>query len=270
MLLRPYTKFHEYILLHITIFVNIYWNSYQPIPQSPIFFTKAASAICGATDDVVYPADTLLLDYEIELGVVLGRTVGKKDVITHENLADYVLGITLFNDISARDLQLRAGQWFLGKSYRTFAPLGPFIQRMDQAAQSRLYDLTLELDIYAADGTNPSGKGQKGTTAQMIFRVHELLNCLRKKLDLLPGDVVATGTPCGVALGSPPKYKMRLAEIIGMPQAERIEHFISSEVKDNRRYLSAGDIMKTRIYSRDGAVDLGQQSNRIIRDETTI
>lgn len=240
----------------------------MPIPKSPVFFTKSAGAVCGATDSVVYPSDVSLLDYEVELGVVMGKAAGKKDVITHDNLGEYVLGITLVNDVSARDIQLRGGQWFLGKSYRTFAPVGPCIQKIDSAVLYRLYDLVLELRIYAPDGKPDGGKGQKGTTANMIFKVHELLNCLRDKFDLLPGDVIATGTPCGVALGSAPKFKMRMAEILGVPQALRIERFIASEIHHNHRYLAIGDVMEARIYSEDGVVDLGKQNNRIIRDET--
>jgi 2-keto-4-pentenoate hydratase/2-oxohepta-3-ene-1,7-dioic acid hydratase in catechol pathway len=240
----------------------------MPIPKSPIFFTKAQSAICGPADDVVYPSGVSLLDYEVELGVVMGRAAGRKDVITNENLGDYVLGITLFNDVSARDLQLRAGQWFLGKSFRTFAPMGPYIQRLDPASLFRLYELTLELRVCRPDGTPFPDKGQKGTTADMIFRVHELLNCLREKLDLQPGDIIATGTPRGVALGSPPRFKARIAEILGIPQAQRIDRFIASEIRNNRRYLAPGDIMEARIYSGDGEVDLGVMKNRVIRDET--
>ena len=100
----------------------------------------------------------------------------------------------------------------------------------------------------------------------MIFKVHELLNCLREKFDLLPGDVIATGTPCGVALGSPPRYKVRLAEILGIPQAKRMERFIDSEIRNNRRYLAVGDVMEARIFSDDGVVDLGTQRNRVIGD----
>jgi 2,4-didehydro-3-deoxy-L-rhamnonate hydrolase len=238
----------------------------MPIPKSPIFFTKAASAICGPADDVIYPSGVSLLDYEIELGVVMGRRAGRSDVITHENLGDYALGITLFNDVSARDLQLRAGQWFLGKSFRTFAPMGPVIQRLDPDTLSRLYDLALELRVLTPEGRPHADKGQKGSTASMIFKVHELLNCLREKFDLLPGDVIATGTPCGVALGSPSRLKVRMAEILGIPQAERMDRFIASEIRNNRRYLAVGDIMEARIFSDDGIVDLGTQRNSVIGD----
>ena len=134
----------------------------MPIPKSPIFFTKAASAICGPTDDVVYPSGVSLLDYEIELGVVMGRRAGRKDAITHDNLADYALGITLFNDVSARDLQLRAGQWFLGKTFRTFAPMGPVIQRMDPGTLSRLYDLALELRVLTPEGKPTRTRDRRG------------------------------------------------------------------------------------------------------------
>ncbi len=238
----------------------------MPLPKGPIFFTKSAGAICGPGDDVVYPSGVCLLDYEVELGVVMGRAAGRKDVITHENLGCYVLGIVLFNDVSARDVQLRSGQWFLGKTFRTFAPMGPAIQRMDEDTLARLYELTLVLKVYSQDGAPRQDKGQKGTTANMIFRVHELLECLRGKFDLQPGDVIATGTPCGVALGKPPRLKARMAEILGIPQAARTERFIASEIAHNTRYLTAGDIMEARIYSEDGAVDLGVLKNRVVRE----
>ncbi len=234
-----------------------------PIPESPIFFTKAPGALCGSHDDIVYPVSVSLLDYEIELSVIIGKRISHNDTITGMNLPEYVLGITIMNDISARDIQLLSGQWFLGKTYRTFAPLGPFVQVLDDEICERLSNLTLELQVFGPDGTPYEKKRQRGTTKNMVFALPELINCLTEKFDLRPGDVIATGTPGGVALTQPSRLKMRLAEILGIPQRKRIELFLEGERKNNNNYLIRGDTISARIFSDDGIVDLGEQRNRV-------
>lgn len=235
----------------------------MPLPKSPIFFTKPHGSLCGALEDIVYPAGVTLLDYEVELAVVVGRRIGINDEVNGDNLHRYLLGITICNDVSARDMQLSAGQWFLGKSYRTFAPLGPVVQTIDGAVYERLYGLDLELVVTDARGENPHSKGQRGKSADMVFRIHELIGALQKRTDLLPGDVIATGTPAGVALGSPGRLKSRMAEILGIAPGKRIAMFLDGERAHNRRYLRPGDRLKLGIRSPDGTVDLGEQRNTI-------
>jgi 2-keto-4-pentenoate hydratase/2-oxohepta-3-ene-1,7-dioic acid hydratase in catechol pathway len=235
----------------------------MPIPRSPIFFTKPAGALCGARDAVIYPESVSLLDYEVELGIIIGTTIGKEDMITSENLHDYIIGIAIFNDVSARDIQMASGQWFLGKSFRTFAPLGPFIQVIEEGSATSIGNLNLELQVFSPDGKPYENKRQEGNTKNMIFNVETLINCLREKFDLRPGDVIATGTPRGVALAQPGRVRMRIAEILGIPQGKRIALFLEGEKKNNRKYLERGDTIRARIFSDDGKIDLGEQENRI-------
>ncbi len=234
----------------------------MPIPASPVFFTKAG-ALAGAHDDIVYPEGVRLLDYEVELALVVGAPVTRHSVVTADNLPSYILGIAIMNDVSARDVQLAAGQWFLGKSFRGFAPLGPVVQTLDDGVLERLDALELELSAYNALGAPYDYKRQSGTTADMIFRPHELVRRLKEQFDLLPGDVIATGTPRGVALGRPSRFRARLAEILGMPQGERVARFLEGERRHNPKYLVRGDRVEARIRSADGAVDLGVQRNFI-------
>ncbi len=236
----------------------------MPLPKSPVFFTKSSGALCGPLDDVVYPEGVMLLDYEVELGLIVGRRIGKGDIVTHENLGEHLLGIACFNDVSARDVQLQSGQWFLGKTYRTFAPLGPLVQTIDPELLRRLYYLRLGLQVLDGNGNPYEEKMQNGSTADMIFKAHELVNCLRERFDLLPGDVIATGTPRGVALSRPPRFKLRMAEILGVPQGKRNEKFIASEIRTNPRYLQRGDTITARIFTDDDIVDLGRQRNRVV------
>lgn len=234
----------------------------MPIPASPVFFTKAG-ALAGAHDDIVYPKGVKLLDYEVELALVVGAPVTRHSVVTADNLPSYILGIAIMNDVSARDVQLVAGQWFLGKSFRTFAPLGPVVQTLDEPVLSRLDALELELSAYNALGAPYDYKRQRGTTADMIFRPYELVRRLKEQFDLSPGDVIATGTPRGVALGRPSRFRARLAEILGVPQGERIARFLEGERRHNPKYLVRGDRVESRIKSADGVVDLGVQRNHI-------
>lgn len=239
----------------------------MPLPKSPIFFTKPSSSLCGARDDIVYPSSVQLLDYEVELAVIIGKKIGKRDEVRADNLAEYLLGIAAFNDVSARDVQLSRGQWFLGKSFRTFAPLGPIVQTMDDEAAKRLYALNLELSVIDAQGQNPHARGQRGTTSEMVFPVHRLIEVLKERMDLHPGDVIATGTPHGVALRSPSRLQTRIAEIFGIPPAKRIASFLEAEKKTNPRYLRVGDTVTVRIASGDGVVDLGEQRCRIVSEK---
>jgi 2-keto-4-pentenoate hydratase/2-oxohepta-3-ene-1,7-dioic acid hydratase in catechol pathway len=239
----------------------------MPVPANPVFFTKSHGALCGGYDAVVYPRQVALLDYEIELAVIIGRAICNNTPLTEENLQEYILGIAIMNDVSARDIQLSRGQWFLGKSFRTFAPLGPVLQVFDRDVAGKLYDLTLSLSVSDSMGRRYENKKQHGTTGNMIFPISRLLNELRACVDLLPGDVVATGTPAGVAMSSPGRLETRVADILGIPQGRRIARFLARERKTNHRYLQPGDVVESRVYSSDCAVDLGIQRNEIIGDE---
>jgi 2-keto-4-pentenoate hydratase/2-oxohepta-3-ene-1,7-dioic acid hydratase in catechol pathway len=172
-------------------------------PKEPIVFFKATSCICGPDDAVVVPRDCTKLDWEVELGVVIGRTA--KYVGATEAL-DYVAGYCVVNDVSARDFQLeRGGQWVKGKSADTFGPLGPWLVTRDEVPDPQALEIWLELD---------GARVQNGTTADMIFGVAEIVGYLSRFMTLHPGDVITTGTPAGVGLGMKPPVFLQPGQVM--------------------------------------------------------
>jgi len=167
-------------------------------PAFPIFFTKAPSSVVGPGDDVeAHQNLTSALDYEAELAVIIGK--GGRGILPEDAMA-HVWGYTLINDLTARDLQQRHKQWFLGKSLDTFCPMGPWAVTADEVDVN---DLTLE--CYVNDELR-----QKASTADLIFRIPDLIATLSAGITLQPGDLIATGTPAGVGIGfDPPRYLTR-------------------------------------------------------------
>ncbi len=167
-----------------------------PIPEEPILFMKAPSCICGANDDVLLPPGSEKLDWEVELGVVIGETcrhVGEAEALEH------VAGYCIVNDVSERAYQMeRGGQWVKGKSYDSFGPIGPYLVTRDEVPDPQ--DLEMFLDVNGA-------RVQTGHTGTMIFAVAEIVSYLSRFMTLRPGDLITTGTPPGVGLGfKPPRY----------------------------------------------------------------
>ena len=165
-------------------------------PAEPVIFMKATSAIVGPFDDVMIPKDAQKVDWEVELAVVIGK---KASYVEEANALDYVAGFTLHNDVSEREFQLeRGGTWDKGKGCDTFAPVGPFVATTDEITDSGNLKLWLSVN----------GKMmQNGTTANFIFNVPFVIAYVSKFMTLLPGDVITTGTPAGVAMGlKPPVY----------------------------------------------------------------
>ena len=163
-------------------------------PNEPVLFFKATSAICGPNDDVLLPGSKT--DWEVELAVVIGRVarhVKEADAISH------VAGYLLHNDYSERHFQLeRGGQWVKGKSYDTFAPLGPFMATRDEIPDPD--NLALWLSVNGE-------RVQNGSTSNFIFNTAEVISYISRFMTLLPGDIISTGTPAGVGLGmNPPRY----------------------------------------------------------------
>jgi len=234
-------------------------------PARPIFFYKSAGSICGAFDNIIYPKITKLLDYEIELALIVGRKIGPDDLITKENLRDYVLGVTILNDVSARDVQLQSGQWFMGKNFSTAAPLGPIVLTLDELPEDTLNNLTLKLQVYDKNNEPYENKKQRGSTSQMIFEPYKLIATLASQFNLYPGDVISTGTPRGVALARPGKLKTRIAEIFGISPGKRISSFIKSEIKNNDKYLQDGDTIVAKIFEDDNDVDFWEQRNLVVK-----
>lgn len=164
-----------------------------PIPQEPIVFFKASSALCGPNDDLVIPKNSTKTDWEVELAVVIGK---KACYVEEAEAMLYVAGYCLHNDYSERAFQLeRGGQWVKGKSADTFAPLGPWLVTKDEIKDVNNLKMWLAVN----------GKTyQQGNTSNLIFKIPFLIHYLSQFMTLLPGDIISTGTPAGVGLGIKP------------------------------------------------------------------
>jgi 2-keto-4-pentenoate hydratase/2-oxohepta-3-ene-1,7-dioic acid hydratase in catechol pathway len=156
----------------------------HPIPAEPLIFLKPATAVIGPDDDIVYPAMSRRMDYEAELAVVIGRTCRH---VREEEALDYILGYTCINDVTARDLQQKDGQWTRAKGFDTFAPLGPWIETEIPDPGN----LTVEAYLNGE-------RRQHSNTSNLIFRVAAQVSFISRIMTLLPGDVIATGTPSGI------------------------------------------------------------------------
>ena len=155
-------------------------------PDHPVYFTKPGTAVVGPGDDVVHHAITKELDYEVELAVVIGT--GGRDIPRAEALR-HVFGYTIINDVTARDLQKRHNQWFKGKSLDTFCPMGPMLVTADEIPDPQALAVSLRVNGQTR---------QSSHTAKMIFPVAQCIEVLSQGMTLLPGDIIATGTPEGV------------------------------------------------------------------------
>jgi ureidoglycolate lyase len=163
------------------------------IPEEPILFMKATSAIIGPNDDVILPKNTLKPDWEVELGVIIGK---EAKYIEEKDALDYVAGYCVVNDLSERHFQTeRGGQWTKGKSADTFGPIGPWLVTRDEVKDPQNLKMWLEVDGH---------RYQDGSTKTMIFGVAHLVAYLSQFMSLQPGDVITTGTPPGVGMGIKP------------------------------------------------------------------
>ena len=166
------------------------------MPAEAVVFFKSSTALCGPDDDLVIPPGSEKTDWEVELAVVIGR---RASYVQEARAMDYVAGYALHNDYSERSWQLeRGGQWVKGKSFDTFAPIGPFLATRDEISDP--HDLELWLTVNGE-------RLQESNTSDMIFRIPTLVSYLSQFVTLMPGDVISTGTPSGVGLGlDPPRY----------------------------------------------------------------
>ncbi|MNP14185.1 Ureidoglycolate lyase [compost metagenome] len=169
-------------------------ESNMEVPKEPIIFGKWTSAICGPNDNLEIPRGSLKTDWEVELGVVIGK--GGR-YIDEANAMEHVAGYCVINDVSEREWQLeRGGTWDKGKGFDTFGPLGPWLVTRDEIADPHALDLWLEVDGH---------RYQQGNTRTLIFNVPQLIAYLSRCMSLQPGDVISTGTPPGVGLGIKPQ-----------------------------------------------------------------
>jgi len=166
------------------------------IPKEPILFTKSSGAFCGPNDPTPYTSQMSKLDWEVELGVVIGRAALH---VSEEDALNHVFGYTLVNDISERSWQQeRGGQWTKGKSFNNFCPTGPWLVTRDEITDPQALDMWLNVN---------GVREQTGTTKNMIFSVQEIIAYLSNFIQLEPGDLICTGTPPGVGAGNkPPKF----------------------------------------------------------------
>ena len=168
----------------------------MPIPQEPIFFLKATSSICGPNDDTVIPKGSQKMDYEVELGIVIGS---RASYVSEADAAKHVAGYCVVNDVSEREFQMeRGGQWTKGKSADTFCPIGPWLVTADEVPDPGKLQLWTEVN---------GERRQNSNTADLIFGVKQIVSYVSHFMTLEPGDVLPTGTPSGVAMGfKPPRF----------------------------------------------------------------
>jgi len=198
-------------------------ESNMPVPTEPVLFFKATSAICGPNDDVEIPPGALKVDWEVELGVVIGKTaryVSKADALEH------VAGYCIVNDVSERGYQLeRGGQWDKGKGCDTFGPLGPWLVTRDEVPDAQSLAMWLEVD---------GKRYQNGNTRTMIFDVPTLVSYISQFMSLQPGDVISTGTPPGVGLGQKPPVYLKAGQTMCLSIAglgEQRQHTIPVTIR---------------------------------------
>jgi 2-keto-4-pentenoate hydratase/2-oxohepta-3-ene-1,7-dioic acid hydratase in catechol pathway len=174
-----------------------------PVPSEPILFAKATSAIVGPNDNVEIPRNSSETDWEVELGIIIGK---KAKYIDENNAQDYIAGYCVINDVSERAFQIkREGQWTKGKSCDTFGPTGPYLVTKDEV--SDVQNLTMFLDV--------NGKRmQDGSTNTMIFSVNHIVYYLSQFMSLHPGDIIATGTPPGVGMGMKPSLYLKSGDVM--------------------------------------------------------
>jgi 2-keto-4-pentenoate hydratase/2-oxohepta-3-ene-1,7-dioic acid hydratase in catechol pathway len=222
-----------------------------------LIFYKASSSISAPNETILRPAGCELLDYEIELGLVMREDVPAGARVTEDNLADYLGGLILCNDVSSRDMMFGAPilQWFKGKSQRTFCPVGPVLYLLDAEELSQLYRMRLLLKV------NGEVK-QDAITNQLIHRPPKTLTELAEFTDVKKGDLLLTGTPGGVILNM--TLKTGLAVMLNLTnEKKRRQKFVAAQLA-KFRYLQPGDVLELEIKSTDGSIDLGKQRNEIV------
>ena len=178
-------------------------ESNMPIPSEPILFMKATTCLCGPNDDIVQPKNSTKLDWEVELGIVIGT---KAQYVPESKALDYVAGYVVCNDVSERNFQLERGsQWDRGKGCDTFGPVGPWLVTTDEITDPQTLDMWLDVN---------GEKRQRGNTRTMVFGCANLVSYVSHFMTLLPGDIITTGTPPGVGLGMKPPQYLKPGDVI--------------------------------------------------------
>jgi len=213
----PYTGISKFAAIGLN-YIDHARETGAQIPSEPIIFMKASTSISGPNDDIATPKNSTRLDYEAELGVVIGS---KARYVSEDKALDYVAGYTLVNDVSERAFQMQSSQWDKGKGCDSFGPIGPWLVTTDEIANPQALDIWLDVN---------TDRRQSSNTKNMIFTCAKLVSYCSQYMTLLPGDIITTGTPSGVALG----------------------------IKDRNAYLQTGDIVTLGIKG------LGEQRQKVI------
>jgi len=173
-----------------------------PIPPEPIVFMKATTCISGPGDDVIQPRNSTKLDWEVELGVVIGTTARYAD---EQAALNHVAGYCIVNDVSERSFQMATTQWDKGKGFDTAGPIGPWLVTTDEIRDPQTLEMALEVN---------GRRMQSGNTRTMVFNVAKLISHVSQYMTLMPGDVIATGTPPGVGLGMKPPVFLKPGDVM--------------------------------------------------------
>ena len=198
----PYTGISKFVAIGLN-YADHAAEAGQPVPPEPIVFMKATTCISGPQDPVLLPPASTRTDWEVELGVVIGRTARHVD---REQALAHVAGYCVVNDVSERSYQLeRGGTWDKGKGCDTFGPIGPWLVTADEMPDPQALDLWLDVN---------GERRQRGSTATMIFGVAELVSYVSRFMTLLPGDVICTGTPPGVGMGMKPPQFLKAGDVM--------------------------------------------------------
>ena len=257
-LLSPVTRNQQFVCQGANYRQHMIESGMDPdVKTYNMIFTKASSCIVPADSDVIKPKRVQFLDYEIELGLVMRQAIHGPVDVTDDNLYEYVAGAVIVNDYSARDVQIPQMQFYKGKSFRTFGPVGPWLTLLEPREISALRSLQLKLTV------NDKLR-QNDTTANLVYGPAETLTELSRVHDLEAGDLLATGTPAGCALSVPSPTKQKMAAML--PEKAKWEMFLKVQAA-RPQYLKPGDVVEARIHSSDGRIDLGTQRNRIVAEE---
>jgi 2-keto-4-pentenoate hydratase/2-oxohepta-3-ene-1,7-dioic acid hydratase in catechol pathway len=229
-------------------------SGFDPDTVPPAFFRKASHSITGPAGEIIRPEGAGFLDYEVELGLVIGADLPVGTTVTDADLARYAAALVVADDISARQIQLVKTQFYESKSYPTFTPVGPWLTLIDASDLARLSSLRLTLRV--------NGEvRQDSTAAEMIVAPARALTLLSRFQPMAPGDLLLTGTPGGTALKAPGKIAGTLTGLL--PPATKWKLFFKREAA-NPRYLHDGDVITAAIASPGGDLDLGTQRNTVI------
>lgn len=213
----PYTGISKFVAIGLN-YVDHAKEAGQPIPAEPVIFMKTTTGIMGPNDDIQTPKNSTKLDYEVELAIVIGS---KAQYVSEEKALEHVAGYTIVNDVSERAFQMQSSQWDKGKGFDTSGPIGPWLVTTDEITDPQTLDVWLDVN---------GERRQTSNTKNMIFHCAKIVSYCSHYMTLLPGDIICTGTPHGVALG----------------------------IKDRDAFLKPGDIVTLGIKG------LGEQRQKVL------